>query len=167
MIVGNQDSNNPLYSDEIRIKIENMFSIQLPTSYIDLMKQWNGGYLKEDLEIPVSNYPESLDYYLSEGLWSIYEIAGISDYATNGLIDKTTTAHDWDIPKDIISFCGDGHTWVAFDYRNYKGNDPKIIFIESDDLEYCELASNFQMLIDKSLPRNEVYNSDGEIIYKP
>lgn len=169
MIVGNQDSDNPSYSDEMRKNIENMFGIQLPSSYIDLMKKWNGGYLKEAIEIPVCNYPKSLDYYLREGFWGIEEIAGISDDAINssGLVYMVTTAHNWDVPKDIISFCGDGHTWVAFDYRNYEGNDPKVIFIETDDFEYFELASNFQTLIDKSLPYNEVYDLDGEIIYKP
>lgn len=164
---GWKSANQPV--NEMSIKeTEEILGVNLPESYIALMKNWNGGYLQDEHQILIKEkIPENLQYYLGEGFFSLSALAGISTDVNNseGIVYTATTAHEWKIPKKIIAFDGDGHTWIAFDYRE-NADEPKIIFIESDNLASFEIASNFTSFIDLLIPSNEVYDYDGNIIYK-
>lgn len=162
------DAENPPYSDAVRVHLEKALGIELPDSYVSLMKKWNGGSLGDSFQIPVLDAPETLGYYLGDGFWSVYEIPGISDDAGHvaSLLYAATTAHEWGVPEKVIAFCGDGHTWIAFDYRDLASVEPTIIFIETDELQFHVLARSFQELMDRLIPHASVFDPDGNIIYK-
>ena len=53
------------------------------------------------------------------------------------------------LPKDIVLLCGEGHWWVAFDYRDTKDNPP-IIYMDLEwgtDMVIFELAPDFETLV--------------------
>ncbi|MEB2277413.1 SMI1/KNR4 family protein [Bacillus sp. ILBB4] len=56
---------------------------------------------------------------------------------------------EWDLPKDILLLSGEGHWWVAFDYRNTKDNPP-IIYMDLEwgtDTLIFELAPNCETFV--------------------
>lgn len=151
-------------------EVEKILGIQLPYSYIDLMKKWNGGYFPDEYQIVLKdNMPKELDYYLGSGFWSLSMLSGISSDIKNnqGIVCTAKSAHEWGIPERVLAFDGDGHTWVAFDYRDVSvDDDPRIIFIESDDLNWVTLADNFTEFQNLLVPSDQVYDYDGNVIYK-
>lgn len=157
----NDDVNSLMVND-----VEMLLAVKLPQSYIELMKEWNGGFLQEEHQILVDGIiPEKLNYYLGEKLWALSAVAGISTDIKNseGIVCVTQTAREWGIPEGVIAFDGDGHTWIAFDYRR-SPIEPKIIFIESDELIYYDLAENFSAFISRLIPSSQIFDHDGNII---
>lgn len=168
LIVNNWESDNPKVNDLLVSDVEQVLGVKLPESYISLMKQWNGGYLEEEYQVVLlDSVPENLNYYLGEGFWGLNLLAGISTDINNneGIVYTAQTAHEWGVPEKVISFDGDGHTWLALDYRENEKN-PKVIFIETDNLVFLELAKNFGDFIESIIPSNQVYDADGKVIYK-
>ncbi|MCV2884702.1 SMI1/KNR4 family protein [Aestuariibacter sp. AA17] len=164
---GWESRNSKLSQIEIE-KVENSLGIKFPLSYLNLMKTWNGGDLEDGYVFKVNcPVPEKLHYYLGDGFWEVQSIAGVStslreDYS---IMQSSTTAHDWGISKEIIAFDGDGHTWLAFDYRERNFIEPPIIFIESDNYKEVKLFDSFYEFLSGLIPYNEVLDLDGNIIY--
>lgn len=70
----NDDVNSLMVND-----VEMLLAVKLPQSYIELMKEWNGGFLQEEHQILVDGIVlDKLNYYLGEKLWALSAVAGIS-----------------------------------------------------------------------------------------
>lgn len=102
------------------------------------MKEQNGGYINYD-SFP-TNFPTSwaddhinVDYIRGIGG---EESIQVSEY----LIDE------WGLPKKVVLISGDGHTWIAFDYR-YTDENPPIILIDHDGEEIIEIAPDFESFL--------------------
>lgn len=161
------ESDNEEVNDTLVSQVEQALGVKLPESYIALMKKWNGGGLPEEYQILIGNdIPENLEYYLGDGFWALNAIAGISSNKNNhaGIIYATQTAREWGVPDKVVALDGDAHTWVALDYRSNM-NEPKVIFIETDNFLSFDIATNFQALIDQIIPSSQIYDHDGNIIY--
>jgi|SRR5690606_10522273 len=94
-------------------EVEKILGMQLSSSYIDLMKEWNGGYFPDEYQILLKfNMPKELDYYLGSGFWSLSMLSGISSDIKNnqGIVCTAKSAHEWEIPERVFAFDGDGHT---------------------------------------------------------
>ena len=50
------------------------------------------------------------------------------------------------MPERLVLLSGDGHTWIALDYRNVAENPP-VIFIDNEFEEIIELAPNFESFL--------------------
>ncbi|MCL1125877.1 SMI1/KNR4 family protein [Shewanella surugensis] len=163
------ESNNPPYDNEACFHIESELGIIFPKSYLDLLRKWNGGYSDPSYQIKIEgNVPIDLDYYLREGFWDVSSIAGIWDSKGEcSMLYLLDVAKEWGLPEKVIPLQGDGHTWVAFDYRGSNNAEPKVIFIESDENKSFILANNFNDFVGKLIPYADVYDYDGNIIYQP
>lgn len=42
----------------------------------------------------------------------------------DGIGENNYLLKEWELPKGLILFGVDGHSWVALDYRNYDGDNP-------------------------------------------
>ncbi|MCY9846365.1 SMI1/KNR4 family protein [Vibrio caribbeanicus] len=163
------ESDNDSYNDVVLIAVEKKLGVKLPASYIDLMKVWNGCYFEDEYQVPIENdVPQELSYYLGDGFWALSSIAGLSLDESNdsGILYTSSSASEWGVPNGVIAFCGDGHTWLALDYRNEKLDEPSVIFIESDDLNSFVISNNFIDFLKKLIPSDQVYDYDGNIIYQ-
>ena len=152
------NSGNPEFTEfELKV-LEQRLEVTLPQSYIDLMRASNGGYLEENLCIALQNpIPKNMDYYLGDRYWPLSTVAGVTTDQTNinSLLYTADTAWHWDVPKKLVAFDGDGHTWLAFDYRNINDSEPKIVFIESDDFTIYDIAKNFEEMLKILVPESE------------
>lgn len=110
-------------TEEIVKKAEELFNVALPNSYIAILKQQNGGQ-------PICNaHPSPVPTVWGESFVILEHIKGIGP--GNGILENDYLIKEWELPEGLILFNGDGHTWLAFDYRNATSNPP-IVYVDVD-----------------------------------
>ncbi|MGM9977891.1 MAG: SMI1/KNR4 family protein [Clostridium sp.] len=113
-------------------KIENKLGKKLPKTYKKIILEQNGGYIEFNA-VPVSDENIEEDFLLIDSIWGL---------GKNGLLDSEYLISEWDLPKNILIFSGDGNYWYAMDYKE-KPEDPSVIYIQQDAEKVINVASNF------------------------
>ena len=135
------DEERPKLTDEMVAHAEEKLGVKLPSAYIELCKIQNGGY------ITCNAFPTSVPTGWADDHIGVDHINGIDE---EDILSSGYYIEEWELPKDIVLICGDGHTWTAMDYRQTKENPP-IIYIDleyGDDVFILELAPNFKAFVD-------------------
>lgn len=137
-------------------KVEKNLHVKLPNTYIDLMKQHNGGTLA---------YTTLISSRLPDGEAEIDEIKGID--LEEGIIESNYLTNEWELDSKLIIFAGDGNYWLAFDYRKHDSNEPAVVYIEEDtDNKPIKIAKNFALFL-KKLHEPEDEDAVDECNYDP
>ncbi|HDX9710454.1 SMI1/KNR4 family protein [Bacillus cereus] len=128
-------------NDELIKKAEEVLNVKLPESYINLLKEQNGGTLRLDV------HPTSKPNSWADDHVNVSGLYGISfDENESSILESRYLIREWEMPENIILLSGDGHTWIALDYRNVAENPP-VIFIDNEFEEIIELAPNFERFL--------------------
>ncbi|MEB9855410.1 SMI1/KNR4 family protein [Bacillus cereus] len=128
-------------NDELIKKAEEVLNVKLPESYINLLKEQNGGTLRLDV------HPTSKPNSWADNHVNVSGLYGISfDENESSILENRYLIREWEMPENIILLSGDGHTWIALDYRNVAENPP-VIFIDNEFEEIIELAPNFESFL--------------------
>ena len=125
-------------SDKEVVKAEEKLKVKLPESFINLLKKQNGGYIN------YNSFPSTIPNSWAEDHINIDHIWGIAE--EEGILNSEYLIAEWELPQNIVLFSGDGHSWVAFDYRNTKV-EPPVIYIDTDSEQIIELAPNFDAFL--------------------
>ncbi|NHQ85570.1 SMI1/KNR4 family protein [Iodobacter sp. HSC-16F04] len=153
--------NYRVYSTEERIKMfEDEYGVRLPPEYT----QYAGTNGSRVVKLP-SCYNDSTQYYFGEGFYTIGEFSGIepNPYGSS-IFDSASLIEEWGLPKKLLLIEGDGHTWLALDYRE-SSTAPKVIVIESDEGNSLLVANNFKEFVESLLPYESVYDTNGNVIF--
>ena len=59
-----------------------------------------------------------------------------------GILDTLHFQEEWNLPKGLLLISGDGHEWVALDYR-YSKTCPPIVHVDSEEETITTIASSF------------------------
>lgn len=142
-------------------KVEETLGVKLPDSYIELMKLHNGG----DLAYSILHSGR-----VPDGEVEIENIRGID--LEEGIIESNYLVEEWEMEKGLIIISGDGNYWLAFDYRNYAGNEPAVVYIEEDaESKPKQVAKTFELFLKKlKQPEEDDFEFDleddeDEIVY--
>ncbi len=135
-------------TDKVLEKAEKKLKVKFPKSYIDLLKQQNGGYINYD------SFPSEIPTSWTNDHINVDHILGIGE--ENGILESEYIIQEWGLLKNIVLISGSGHSWVAFDYRNTK-EEPPVIYIDVDSGQIIELASNFDTFL------NRLYVAETEL----
>ncbi|PFL21473.1 SMI1/KNR4 family protein [Bacillus cereus] len=128
-------------NDELIKKAEEVLNVKLPESYINLLKEQNGGILRLDV------HPTSKPNSWADDHVNVSSLYGISfDENESSILESRYLIREWEMPENIVLLSGDGHTWIALDYRNVAENPP-VIFIDNEFEEIIELAPNFESFL--------------------
>ncbi|MEI4602945.1 SMI1/KNR4 family protein [Bacillus cereus] len=128
-------------NDELIKKAEEVLNVKLPESYINLLKEQNGGTLRLD------THPTSKPNSWADDHVNVSGLYGISfDENESSILESRYLIREWEMPDNIVLLSGDGHTWIALDYRNVAENPP-VIFIDNELEEIIELAPNFESFL--------------------
>lgn len=133
-----EDCNLEPITNEMVEKAEKELKVKLPESYINLLKEQNGGYICYD------SYPTVIPTSWADDHINIDYIRGIG--GEESILESEYLIEEWELPKKIVLISGDGHTWIAFDYRNTNENPP-IILIDNDGEDIIELAPSFELFL--------------------
>ncbi|MFD1030790.1 SMI1/KNR4 family protein [Metaplanococcus flavidus] len=118
---------------------EEKLQVKFPKSYIKLLKKQNGGY------IYYNAFPCDVPTSWADDHINVDHILGIGE--EEGVVKSEYLINEWGLPKNIVVFSGDGHTWIAFDYRKKK-SEPPIIYVDVEADQIIELASDFESFLE-------------------
>lgn len=127
-------------TDEMVKKAEEKLGIKLPNSYISILKQQNGGYIK------FNAHPSDVPTSWADNHVNIDHIFGIATGKEKGILESEYLIREWGLPKNVVLISGDGHSWIALDYRNSRANPP-VIYIDVEQNQEIRLAKNFKEFI--------------------
>jgi hypothetical protein len=127
----------PLTDDMVK-NAEEKLKLKLPQSYINILKEQNGGYIKFD------SYPTEVPTSWSDNHINVDHILGIGE--ENGILESEYLIEEWGLPNNIVLISGSGHSWIALDYRNTRV-EPPIIYLDVESEQIIELAPDFDSFL--------------------
>ena len=150
-------------TDELITSIEKEVGYKLPSSYIQLMKQQNGGVPKN------TNFPTEEATSWAEDHIAISGILGIGrekSYSLCGDMGSQFMIEEWGYPDIGVVICdcpSAGHDVVMLDYRACgRDGEPEVVHVDQeDDYEITFLADNFEVFI-KGLVNDEEFDTSEE-----
>lgn len=150
-------------TDELIASIEEELGYKLPSSYIALMKQQNGGIPKNTC------FPTEEPTSWAEDHIAITGIMGVGrekSYSLCGDLGSQFMIEDWGYPDIGVVICdcpSAGHDVVMLDYRACgRDGEPEVIHVDQeDDYEVTFLAENFEAFI-RGLVSEEEFDTSEE-----
>ena len=127
-------------TEELVEKAEKDLKVKLPPSYINILKEQNGGF------ITFNSYPTDVPTSWAENHIHVDHIFGIGE--KNGILESEYLIKEWDMPEGLVLFNGEGHTWVAFDYRNVDSS-PSIVYVDNEDETVLKIADTFDEFLER------------------
>lgn len=134
------DEVNKGATDKQIKQAEKQLGVRLPTLYVELLKSQDGGYIQYEA------FPTDFSTSWADDHINVNELFGIG--TETSILDSPDLIEEWDLPKNIILISGDGHTWIALDYREHSKNPP-VILIDEDVAGIQTLAASFESFIDR------------------
>ncbi|GLF82907.1 MULTISPECIES: SMI1/KNR4 family protein [Bacillus] len=119
-------------------KAEKKLGVTLPDTYKKLILKQNGGYIVHNA------FPTTHSNSWAEDHIQFNHLLGIAE--DEGIMDSAYLIKEWELPEGLVLINGDGHTWVAMDYRKTKEN-PAIHYFDVEMEEDFKLADSFDEFI--------------------
>ena len=148
-----EDDLKPV-TDMAVAKAEKKLKVTLPESYISILKEQDGGYLIYD------SFPTDFPTSWADDHINVDYIMGIG--GEESILDSSYLIKEWGLPKKLVLISGDGHTWIALDYRKTSVNPP-VIYIDVEFEQVVEIAENFQTFLSKLYIEEEMEGEELEI----
>ncbi|QQD24424.1 hypothetical protein GJQ55_08005 [Venatoribacter cucullus] len=138
---------------------EKEHGFKIPAKYID----YAGTHSDHVIKLP-KNTPCTKDEYFGDGFYEIGSYLGLDHNENRSIFDSSWLVREWGLPERLVLIEGDGHEWLALDYRNSEV-EPRVILIESEFNQYKVVANNFDDFVDSLIPYESVYDINGNLIY--
>jgi hypothetical protein len=158
---------NPPLEDATLAEVERRLGVKLPAAYVAIMRDLhNGGYVPSMLirvDAPVS---EDLAHaLLDNGYATLGSLAGVTlteEDWQRSILGSPKMIEEWGLPSGLVLIDGDGHSWIALDYRE-PGAEPRVVAIDSDSGGSIELAPTFDAFLERLVLFEDVFDEDGEL----
>ncbi len=138
----------PVTDDAVR-DAQRRLGVKLLTSYVELLKVRNGGYLRYD------SHPAAVPTSWATDHVGVEHIMGIGPGPAGNILDTPWLVEEWGMPEGLVLLSGDGHTWIALDYRSCgPSGEPSVVWIDNELDEEVRLAPDFQTFLDGLVPGN-------------
>jgi hypothetical protein len=149
--------------DRVLAEVEEKLGVKLPAAYVGLMREQNGGDFESMVIRARRPVPEAIEDHIGKDRFvELHSFHGVT-LGESGILQQTQyMTNAWELPSGLVLLEGDGHTWIALDYRR-AANEPSVIFLESDSKQSVTLAPSFASLLAALVPYEEVYDEDGEL----
>lgn len=137
--------------------VKKNFGVNLPNTYIELLKKQNGGFIKFNALYTKDLFFEGNSYIHLDHLLGIKE--------NSGILQTADIKNEWNINKgNIIIINGDGHTWIALDYNEIVNNEPSVIHIDTnEETKITKVFNNFDEMLQNLCIENVEVEFEGSI----
>jgi hypothetical protein len=134
----------PDLTDEVLEEAERVLGVELPRLYVELLRVQNGGYTSDELNA----FPTRQSTSWADDHVPFAEVFGIgradAESPDRGLLDNAYFLEEWGVPQGLVLLSGDGHWWIALDYRaSSPRGEPSVYWIDTELGEELELAPSF------------------------
>lgn len=138
------------------------FGVVLPAPLVAVLGEHNGGHLAAQLVAALEPLPPTALQYLDRGYLTVDELFGIepaeSGYGSIYCTERMT--REWELPDALLLLAGDGHTWLALDYRDTKVAPP-VVFVIAKCRSVVPIASSFEDFLARLVPYCHVFDEEG------
>ncbi|MGE7386523.1 SMI1/KNR4 family protein [Streptomyces sp. NPDC004126] len=126
---------------------ERQLGVRLPASLLEILRVQNGGVVSQRWNAFPTDVPTSW----SEDHVPLDEMMGIGRAEGRlSLLDTTYLVEEWGLPSPLVLLSGDGHCWIALDYRACgEHGEPSLIWLDVDDGTQLLLAADFQTFAER------------------
>ena len=108
-------------TDEEISSTEDLLNRKLPTAYVELLREQNGGRLLYDA------FPTASPTARSKHHVPVDQLYGVGG---GGLDDALYLVDEWGMDPRLVPFCGDGHTWICLEYST--DEEPLVVWIDNE-----------------------------------
>jgi hypothetical protein len=136
----------PLTAEAVR-HAEEVLGVRLPEALLELLRVQNGGtVVSERSAFPTDEETSwAPDHVPFDSLMGI----GTAGRALT-LLDTPYLVREWGLPSPVVLLTGDGHTWVALDYRECgPDGEPSVVWLDVDEEAELTLAPDFRSFLDE------------------
>jgi hypothetical protein len=140
----NADDRGPPLDERELQRLEAMLGVRLPEALVAMLRVRNGGWMRY--------CAFAMPRRASDGttVASFHELMGV-EADGRGLFGVPYLRQEWCLPDWAVMLSGDGHTWIALDYRGRE--QPGVVWMASADEddappEVIELAPTFEGFLD-------------------
>ncbi|MFF6979286.1 SMI1/KNR4 family protein [Streptomyces sp. NPDC008343] len=126
---------------------ERRLGVRLPDSLLGVLRVQNGGVVAELWNAFPTDVPTSW----SENHVPLDEMMGIGGHDGQlSLLDSAYLVEEWGLPSPLVLLSGDGHCWIALDYRACgERGEPSVTWFDVDDGTELALAADFQTFVER------------------
>jgi hypothetical protein len=135
-------------TDQAIIEVECELGHVLPHELVQLLRVQNGGYLRDDLRAHPSPEPTSW-----AATWVPFDQCFGVGHDGSSLFDPPYLVQEWGLPDGLVLLSGDGHSWIALDYREAAAEDgPPVIYVDAESRQVVRLAGSFRHFVEGLMP---------------
>ncbi|MFE0734003.1 SMI1/KNR4 family protein [Streptomyces sp. NPDC058855] len=151
-------SASPVTEEAVE-EAEHRLGVRLPASLLELLRAQDGGLVAEAWNAFPTGVPTS---------WSadhvpFDELRGIGRYdGRSSLLDSAYLIAEWGLPTPLVLLSGDGHTWIALDYRSCgERGEPSVTWFDEEDAMGLPLAADFRSFVERLAPAASFDHDDA------
>lgn len=134
---------HPPLSDQAVAHAEDLLGVRLPADLLHLLRLRNGGCVSPRY----GRYPTSVPTSWADDHVPFETLMGIGD--TEGrlsILDTPYLVDEWELPRPVVLLTGDGHWWIALDYRAGRP-EPSVTWLDADRQTELALATDFRSFV--------------------
>ncbi|MFB9903576.1 SMI1/KNR4 family protein [Allokutzneria oryzae] len=140
-------TESPPVTDEQVGEAERLLGVRLPASLVELLRVRNGGYVADAWNA----FPTTKRTSWSADHVPFEQLAGACEPEHwPSLANTPYLIEEWELPQGLVLLSGDGHYWVALDYRACgPAGEPSVTWFECEaDLDELPLAKDFRTFVE-------------------
>ncbi|MFI1169966.1 SMI1/KNR4 family protein [Streptomyces melanogenes] len=129
---------------------EHVLEVRLPSPLLEILRLQNGGQVSPGWNA----FPTKVATSWSESHVPLDGMMGIGRHKNQpSLLDTPYLVEEWDLPSPLVLLSGDGHCWIALDYRRCgRHGEPSVTWFDTDLNTELTLAADFRMFIEGLVP---------------
>jgi hypothetical protein len=127
----------PLTDDVLRA-----LGVTLPEEYVALLRLRNGGSVADPFrafELPPGTRGDTYA-----------ELRSLNGIGPDSASENAYLTTEWEMPAELVLLDGDGHTWIALDYR--AGGAPSVVWYDNELDQDIQLAADFRAFVEGLRP---------------
>ena len=144
----------PLTQDMVAVA-ERELGVTLPDDLLRLLRIQNGGVVAQAYDA----CPTEPNFYADDHVPfdHLFGLGPTGDAETITMLDTAYLVQEWDLPTPVVLLSGQGHYWVALDYRTSGPNgEPVVTWVHNEMEHELRLAPNFRTFVER-LTSSDIY----------
>ncbi|MFD8599735.1 SMI1/KNR4 family protein [Kitasatospora sp. NPDC059646] len=136
----------PLTEDAVA-EAQRLLGVTLPADLLTLLRHRNGGIVADAFAAFPTDRPTSWapDHVPFDELFGIGHRDG-----SLSLLDTPYLVAEWDLPSPVVLLSGDGHWWIALDYRTGGPSaEPSVAWLDAEDGTDFTLAPDLRTFLER------------------
>jgi hypothetical protein len=142
-------------TDQMIARAHETLGVRLPHAYLSLLRIQNGGYTADSFRAYPAPEPTSwaADHVPFDSMFGIGE-------QNEGILQTPYLLREWGMPEGLVLLTGDGHWWIALDYRTSgPAGPPLVVWYDNEVGQDIQLAEDFESFI-KGLRSEDAFESE-------